>query len=119
MFICTTNWFQSIDRKLFFENSGDHAEEMETSLMLYLKPELVLPKDKWGKGTEKKNKIKAFQEGWAWTERPWSKISEDTGVGNPILATKDKGEKFFEAVTKKMSELFYDICKTDPDNLYD
>ena len=58
MFLATTNWFKAIDRKLFFENSGDHAEEMETSLMLYLKPELVLPKDNWGKGTEKKNKIK-------------------------------------------------------------
>ena len=119
MFLCTTNWFQSMERKLYFDNEGDHAEEMETSLMLYFYPELVLPKDKWGKGTEKKNKIKAFQEGWAWTERPWSQISEDTGIGNPTLATKEKGKKFFKALTEKMSELFYDISIADIENLYE
>ncbi len=119
MFICITNWFQSIDRKLFFKHSGDHAEEMETSLMLYLKPELVLPKDNWGLGKEKKNKIKAFSEGWVWAERKWSQISEDTGVGNPKLATKDKGEKFFKAVTEKMADLFCDICNADINSLYE
>ncbi len=119
MFICTTNWFQALDKSLYFENQGDHADEMETSLMLYFKPYLVLPIDKWGKGTEKKNKIKAFSEGWAWTERKWSKISEDTGIGNPLLATKEKGEIFFNAVSQKMADLFYDICKADLDNLYE
>ncbi len=119
MFICVSNWFQSLERDLFFENSGDHAEEMETSLLLYLKPELVLPKEKWGDGKEKKNKIKAFSEGWVWAERKWSKISEDTGVGNPILATKEKGEKFFKAVTEKMANLFYEISKADIENLYE
>ena len=119
MFICVSNWFQSLERDLFFENSGDHAEEMETSLLLYLKPELVLPKEKWGDGKEKKNKIKAFSEGWVWAERKWSKISEDTGVGNPILATKEKGERFFKAVTEKMADLFYEISKADIENLYE
>lgn len=119
IFICFSNWFQSMDRDLFFENPGDHAEEMETSLLLYLKPELVLPKEKWGDGKEKKNKIKAFSEGWVWAERKWSKISEDTGVGNPILATKEKGERFFKAVTEKMANLFYEISKADIENLYE
>jgi len=102
----------------FFENPGDHAEEMETSLLLYLKPQLVLPKEKWGNGKEKKNKITAFSEGWVWAERKWSKISEDTGVGNPILATKEKGEKYFNTVTEKMASLFYEISKADIQNLY-
>ncbi len=119
MFICFSNWFQSLERDLFFENPGDHAEEMETSLLLYLKPELVLPKEKWGDGKEKKNKIKAFNEGWVWAERKWSKISEDTGIGNPILATKEKGEQFFKAVTEKMANLFYEISKADIENLYE
>ncbi len=37
MFLCTSNWYQAIDRNKYFENAGDHAEEMETSLMLHLK----------------------------------------------------------------------------------
>jgi len=119
MFLCTSNWFQSLDRKFYFENSGDHAEEMETSLMLHLKPDLVLPKEKWGEGKEKKNKIAAFSEGWVWTERKWSKISEDTGVGSPMLASKEKGEIFFKAVTEKMADLIYQISKADIENLYE
>ena len=119
MFICISNWFQSIDKNLYFENSGDHADEMETSLLLYLKPSLVLSRDKWGDGREKKHKIKAFSEGWVWTERKWSEITEDTGVGDPRLASKEKGEKYFKAVTQKMSELIYEVSKADIQNLYE
>ena len=119
MFICISNWFQSIDKNLFFENSGDHADEMETSLLLYLKPSLVLSKEKWGEGREKKPKIKAFSEGWVWTERKWSDITEDTGVGDPRLASKEKGEKYFKAVTQKMSDLIYEVSKADIQNLYE
>lgn len=118
MFLSTSNWFQSLDRKTYFDDPGDHADEMETSLMLYLKPDLVLPKENWGKGKEKKHKIKAFSEGWVWTERKWSQISEDTGIGNPALATKEKGEKFFKALSEKMANLFIEICNADIENLY-
>ncbi len=119
MFICTSNWFQALERNKYFENSGDHAEEMETSLMLYLKPGLVLPKDKWGEGRAKKNKIKSFNEGWLWAERKWSKISDDTGIGDPRKATREKGEKFFRDITLKIADAIYDICKTDTENLYE
>ena len=91
---------------------------METSLILHLAPELVLPREEWGSGKELKNKIKAFTEGWAWSERPWSKISEDTGVGDPSKATKVKGEVFFNMVCAKMGQLFVDIAQTDMDELY-
>lgn len=119
MFFCAADWFRALDRRQFFDAPGDHAEEMETSLLLYLKPRLVLPKDQWGSGTEKKNKIKAFSEGWAWAERPWSKISEDTGVGSPMGATREKGEKFFQAIAVKMADLFYDVSKADIEDLYE
>jgi creatinine amidohydrolase len=119
MFFCVSNWFNSIDKGSYFENPGDHADEMETSLLLYLKPEWVLPSEKWGLGKEKKNKIKAFSEGWVWAERKWSQITEDTGTGNPSLATKEKGEKYFEALSEKMARLFVDICKSDLKDLYE
>ena len=119
MFICFSNWFQTMNRSDCFENEGDHAEEMETSLMLYLKPELVLPKDKWGTGKSKSFKIKAFTEGWVWAERKWSEISEDTGVGNPELATQEKGRRFFEDISLKIGNLIYDLCKADCKDLYE
>ena len=118
MFISVCFCFNAVDRKLFFDEPGDHADEMETSLLLYLKPGLVLPKETWGSGTEKKNKIGAYKEGWVWAERKWSQISEDTGVGNPALATKEKGEAFFNAVAEKAGKLLYDLCKADIHDLY-
>ncbi|MBO6524731.1 MAG: creatininase family protein [Balneolaceae bacterium] len=119
MFICSSDWFKALERGKYFENSGDHAEEMETSLMLHLKPEWVLPIEKWGDGKEKKNKIKSFSEDWLWAERKWSKVTEDTGIGDPRLATKEKGEKFFKDVTEKIGRTLFEISKADIDELYE
>ncbi len=118
MFLCVGEWVKIVNRTDFFDTPGDHADEMETSLILHLAPNLVLPKKDWGLGTERKNKIRAFKEGWAWTERPWSKISEDTGVGNPEAATKEKGEQFFNAICSELGALFFEISTTDPHTLY-
>ncbi len=119
MFICTSDWFKALERSEYFENHGDHAEEMETSLMLHLKPEWVLPLEKWGEGKEKKNKIKSFSENWLWAERQWSKVTEDTGTGDPRLATKEKGERFFKDVTEKIGHTLFEISKADIDELYE
>jgi len=119
MFFCTAFCFGSVNKKNFFEAEGDHADEMETALILYLQPELVLPKEQWGDGKAKKNKIHAFSEGWLWTERKWSQVTEDTGIGSPHLATREKGEKFFNAIAEKMGQAFYDISKTDVTELYE
>ena len=95
MLLCTSNWFQSLDRTAYFDAPGDHADELETSVMLHLRPDLVLPREHWGAGREKRHKIRAFSEGWLWTERKWSQVSEDTGIGDPKSASVDKGERFF------------------------
>ena len=119
MFLSTCNWFQALDKDDYFDNGGDHADEMETSLMLYLCPDLVLPLEEAGEGKEKQIKINAFREGWAWTERKWSSVTEDTGIGNPKFATKEKGERFFKDVVKKISDLMIELSKSDLKNLYE
>lgn len=119
MFLCVSHWFKLTDAHDIFENPGDHAGEMETSLVMHLAPKLVLPKNDWGEGHERKNKIKAFDEGWTWTERPWSTISEDTGVGNPKAATAEKGQLFFDRVCRKMAQLFVEIAQAAIDDLYE
>ena len=103
MFLCTCDWFRSVNKSDFFEHPGDHADEMETSLIMYLAPQLVLPLTAAGDGKERKNKIKDFAEGWVWAERRWSQVTADTGIGNPIASTKEKGESYFKAVTNKIA----------------
>lgn len=119
MFLTTCNWFQSIDKTKFFEHDGDHADEMETSLLMYLRPELVLPLEVAGDGKERKMKMQSFKEKWVWAERKWSQISKDTGVGNPHKATKEKGEAYFKAATEKMAALFLELSQCDVNNLYE
>ncbi len=119
MFLCTCNWFQSLNKKDYFDCAGDHADEMETSLLLHLAPQLVLPLTEAGDGKEKKHKIKEFSEGWVWSERRWSQISQDTGTGNPRAATKEKGEMYFKAVTEKVAKLLIELAQSDLNQLYE
>ncbi|HUX57671.1 MAG TPA: creatininase family protein [Bacteroidales bacterium] len=119
MFICGCNWYQSFDNAEFFENSGGHADEMETSVMQYLVPELVLPLHVAGSGASKKFKIKALNEKWAWAERKWSQVTSDTGVGNPHKATSEKGEKCFNEVVKQTGNLMIELSEADINNMYE
>lgn len=118
MLLATCNWFQSVDQGRIFENAGGHADEMETSLMLYAHPELVKSLDEAGDGKAKEFSVEALNESWAWTERKWTSISEDTGVGDPRKATLEKGEQYFKEVTQKLATLFGDLAQTDNSKLY-
>lgn len=119
MFIAYCNWFQSLDKTDYFEEPGDHADEMETSLLMHLTPELVRPLEEAGDGGEKKFKIKALRENWAWAERHWSQVTEDTGVGNPKKSSAKKGETYFKDVTQKLSKLFVELTEANTNNLYE
>ncbi len=112
MFLCSCDWFKSADQKEFFENKDDHAGEMETSLLLYLRPDLVLPLTEAGDGAAKKFRYTAIQQGWAWAERQWMKVTKDTGVGDPRKATAAKGEKYFKTVTEKVAKFFVEVANT-------
>ncbi len=118
MLIATCNWFQSVDQEKIFENAGGHADEMETSLMLYARPELVKPLDQAGEGKAKRFSVEALNESWAWTERKWTRCTDDTGVGDPRKATREKGEQFFREVTGKLTELFVELAECDSDDMY-
>lgn len=118
MFLCACNWFQAIDQKLFFENKDDHAGEMETSVIMHLKPDLVKPLSEAGDGAAKKFRFTAMREGWAWAERKWLQVTKDTGVGDPRKASAEKGEKYFKAVTEKVATFFTEVAQADKNNLY-
>src|SRR5206468_850641 len=49
-FLCVVNWYKVLDLNGFFSDQGDHAGEMETSVMQHIAPELVLPLSEAGPG---------------------------------------------------------------------
>lgn len=119
LFLCTLDWFRCLDLSQFFDEPGDHAGEMETSLMQYLTPELVLPLAEAGTGVAKKFKVAALREGWTWTQRDWLKATVDTGVGNPQAATAEKGKRYFEAVTQKIAGFLVELASVEMKDLYE
>ena len=118
MFLCTCNWYQALDQKEFFENKDDHAGEMETSVIMHLKPDLVSPLSEAGDGAAKKFRVTAIREGWAWAERKWMQVTKDTGVGDPRKASPEKGAKYFKAVTEKVAAFFLEVARADKNDMY-
>ncbi|MEX0686430.1 MAG: creatininase family protein [Balneolales bacterium] len=119
VFLCAINWFKIGDVSTIFEEPGDHAGELETSLMMHIAPQFVQPLSQAGDGAERKFKIKALRENWAWAQREWSEVTEDTGVGNPAASTPEKGHQLFQMVTKEIGELLFDLHVADIDDLYE
>lgn len=118
MFICTMDWYKWVDASIF-EEMGDHAGEMETSLMQLLTPEWVLPLSEAGDGVERKFKVKALREGLAWSQRDWVAATEDTGVGNPKASTPEKGQRCLDGVAAQMADFLVELADADLDDLYE
>ncbi len=118
MFLCTLDWYRCIESGIF-EDPGDHAGEMETSLMQQLVPDLVLPLSDAGDGAERKFRIPALRDGVAWTQRDWVAATADTGVGDPAPATAEKGQRCLEQVSARIADFLVDLAAADLDDLYE
>jgi creatinine amidohydrolase len=119
VFLCTLNWYQCIDPRPFFAEPGDHGGELETSVMMHVVPHLVRPLSEAGDGRGRRFRVAALREGWAWAPRPWTKVSADTGVGNPAAASAEKGARYIDAVTARISDFLVDLHAADPGDMYE
>jgi creatinine amidohydrolase len=118
VFLCTANWYRSVPADDYFDEPGDHAGELETSLVLHLAPDLVRSLDQAGAGHAKQFRIEALRRGWAWAPRRWTQVTADTGVGNPRAASAEKGKAYFDAVTRVLADFLVELAAADPDDLY-
>jgi creatinine amidohydrolase len=118
LLLVTVNWWQIEPVGEYFDEPGDHAGEVETSLMQHLHPELVRPLSEAGPGKARSFRIAGLRAGWAWTPRQWTAVTEDTGVGNPARSTAAKGEKYFAAITRILAELIVELANVPDDQLY-
>ncbi len=119
LFLCTVNWYQVLDPKPFFTDLGDHAGELETSVMLHVAQDLVRPLSDAGPGRARRFTIAGLREGWAWAPRQWRQVTDDTGVGNPAAATAEKGRKYVAAVSEKIAGFLVELAKADTTKLYE
>ncbi len=119
MFACSIDFWRIGDAKKYFDEPGDHAGELETSIIMHLRPDLVRPLEEAGPGKAKSYRFKGFKEGWATSQRHWTKVTEDTGVGNPARSTAEKGRAYLEMVTKEVSEFLVELEGTGLEDLYE
>lgn len=118
VFLCATQWCEVGDQSSYFTEPGDHAGEMETSVMLHVAPELVRPLSEAGEGRARAFRIEALRADWAWTEREWHRVTDDTGVGNPTAASAEKGEAYLDRVSDAIADLPRDLGAADLNDLY-
>jgi creatinine amidohydrolase len=118
VFLCSIDWYRCLDVREYFDEPGDHAGELETSLLQHLRPDLVRPLDEAGPGDARSFRMRGLREGWAWAPRRWTAVTDDTGVGDPRAATAAKGERFLAAATTRIGEFLVELAAADPDDLY-
>src|SRR5450759_1183399 len=119
VFLCTLNWWQVVDARPFFDAPGDHAGELETSVMQHLRPGTVRPLSEAGDGAERKPTITGLRERWVWAQRPWTTVSADTGIGNPRAASAEKGVRYMDAITEHVAQFLVELAHADPATMYE
>lgn len=119
VYLCAIEWWKIVDPAGFFEKSGDHAGELETSVMMYVAPDLVRPLSEAGAGTAKKPRPKGMREGWAWAPRAWTRVTSDTGIGDPSRATAEKGARYTDAVVARIADFLVELASVDPKDIYE
>lgn len=117
--VMLVNWFQAAKdvHAATFEAKGEHADEMETSLLMALRPELVHI-ELAGSGSAREPRLTAMREGWAWIARPWDRLTHDSGLGDASGSSAEKGQRFLDAVNEKLVQLLVELSEAQVDGMY-
>jgi creatinine amidohydrolase len=118
MLIVVINFFQMRPDALteIFEEPEDHAGEMETSLILHLRPDWVAM-EQAGEGRRLPFTIEGLTQAGVWTPRPWSTVHPDTGSGKPHKASAEKGAKYFDVITRSIADVLIALSRAQKGQL--
>ena len=116
VFVSLADWWKVGNDVLekTFENVGEHADELETSVDLALIGHLVHLENA-GVGSVRSSKFEAINKGWVAIARPWHLFTKDSTVGDPRKATKAKGEAYVQLVVARLAKYVIDLEKSRMD----
>ena len=116
IFLC--NWYQMIRdaAATICQHRDDHAGEMETSLILAFRPDLVRFADDGqslvaDQGERRPFRFQALREGWVELTRPWHLLTTNSGSGNPHQATAVKGERLSQVVVERVAPFLVELSR--------
>jgi creatinine amidohydrolase len=117
LFLC--NWYQvAADRYAeIFEDAGDHAGEMETSMGLAHFPELV-HLDTADEGSMAATRFEAVNRGWVGITRPWHLLTTNSGAGDPRPASAEKGRRVTEIVVDRLAGFLAELSSSPLDDRF-
>lgn len=123
LFLC--DWFRGVSadvQKEIFEEPGDHAGEMETSLGLAFFAEFV-DVDENGKitaddGAVNATRFEAVNNGWVSITRPWHLLTSQSGSGNPHPATAEKGHQLMDVLVQRLSNFVVELAASELDERF-
>lgn len=89
-----------------------HGGEFETSLMMHVHPELVR-RDRIS-GTQREEPYQLarqdlFADGFLSVYRPFTEYSDSGAIGDPDLATEEKGQWLYNHLTESLADLLLEI----------
>jgi creatinine amidohydrolase len=122
VFLC--NWYQTC-RDFYdeiFSHPEDHAGEMETSLLLAYRPELVARNSDGGfaadEGAMRPTRFAAINQGWVSISRPFHLLTTNCGAGNPHEATAEKGEQLIERLVERLATFVVELSAASRDERF-
>jgi len=124
IFLC--DWFRSISvdaQAELFEEPGDHAGEMETSIMLAYFADLLAVDPQTGQlqaddGATNSTRFEAVNEKWVSITRPWHLRTTNTGAGNPHPATAEKGRRLMDVIVPRLAAFLVELSAAEIDERF-
>lgn len=119
VFLCVCDWYRMAADlyPAIFEQPGEHADEVETSLGLAYFPDLMrveLADD----GAARPSRFEAINKGWVSITRPWHLVSANTGLGDPRPATAAKGEQLMGQLAARLGGFLAELAKAEKDERF-
>jgi creatinine amidohydrolase len=100
-----------------FSAKEDHAGEMETSLVMYARPELVdLPRA--DEGAVRATRFEAVEKGWVEISRAWHLLTTNSGSGDPRQASAEKGKIWLEKLIERLVPFLVELSASPVDDLF-
>jgi creatinine amidohydrolase len=117
LFLC--HWYKvaSDQHASLFEDAGDHAGELETSMILAHYPALV-DLETADPGTMAKTRFSAVNAGWVEITRPWHLLTTNSGAGDPRPATAAKGHALTETVVERIAGFLVEVANQPVDEMF-
>jgi creatinine amidohydrolase len=116
-FLC--NWYKVAQDhyKSCLVDAGDHAGELETSMMLAHYPELVHLKAA-DPGDTAASRFRAVRDGWVEITRPWHLLTTNSGAGDPSPSTAEKGHALSKIIVERLSQFLNELSLSPLDDKF-